>query len=232
MVGRMRKLLAIVFSALFLTTLAACGDDGDDDQEAGSGSASAPEDEGGGGGDFCEQAEVLADDDTLDELDFDDPEEFEVALGILEDFADEAPGEIEDDLDRMVEAFAAVGEAVEEAGDDPEAQAEIFEEIEDEFADIEEVGERIEEFVQEECDVDLSDEADDTTDTTDSGDDGEDTSLEDFADDVEACEDGDMAVCDQLFLETPVGSEAEEVGRTCGGEGDETTAGQCEELFG
>lgn len=65
-----------------------------------------------------------------------------------------------------------------------------------------------------------------------SGDDSEDTSLEDFADDVEACEDGDMEVCDQLFLETPAGSEAETVGATCGGRSDTEIPTQCESEFG
>lgn len=65
-----------------------------------------------------------------------------------------------------------------------------------------------------------------------SGGDGEDTSLEDFADLVESCEDGDLADCDQLYLETPVGSEAETVGATCGGQSDDRLNGRCEDELG
>jgi hypothetical protein len=64
---------------------------------------------------------------------------------------------------------------------------------------------------------------------------GEDTSLEDFADLVESCEGGDMADCDELFRTTPVGSEAEEIGATCGGElevSEVTDPGTCEEQLG
>jgi hypothetical protein len=70
-------------------------------------------------------------------------------------------------------------------------------------------------------------------DSGDSGDSGEDTSLEDFADLVGSCEDGDMADCDTLYSTTPIGSEAEAVALECGGEdpgGD--NAGTCEEQFG
>jgi len=62
---------------------------------------------------------------------------------------------------------------------------------------------------------------------------GDDTSLEDFADLVESCEGGDMADCDQLFFDTPPGSEAEAVALECGGEdpgGDHR--GDCEDQFG
>ena len=74
-----------------------------------------------------------------------------------------------------------------------------------------------------------------TTTTGDAGDDEEeDTSLEDFADLVESCEGGDMADCDTLYATTPIGSEAEEIGATCGGEVDlgEIEAGTCEEELG
>jgi hypothetical protein len=67
----------------------------------------------------------------------------------------------------------------------------------------------------------------------DGGDSGEDTSLDDFADLIDSCEGCDMADCDELFQTTPVGSEAEEIGLSCGGERDSATATQsCEAEFG
>ena len=71
------------------------------------------------------------------------------------------------------------------------------------------------------------------TETTDGGDSGEDTSVDDFADLIDSCEGGDMADCDTLFQTTPVGSEAEEIGLSCGGERDSATAASsCEDEFG
>jgi hypothetical protein len=61
---------------------------------------------------------------------------------------------------------------------------------------------------------------------------GEDTSLEDFADLVEDCEGGDLAACDDLYFATPVGSEAETVGATCGGQSEERLNGSCEAELG
>lgn len=66
----------------------------------------------------------------------------------------------------------------------------------------------------------------------DGGGGGEDTSLEDFADLVEQCEGGDLGACDDLYLATPVGSEAETVGATCGGRSEERLNGFCEDELG
>jgi hypothetical protein len=81
---------------------------------------------------------------------------------------------------------------------------------------------------------DTSDTTDDTSDTTE-GTDGE---VEDgsYGSDPEldalwdACEDGDFAACDQLYLDSPTGSEYETFGDTCG----ERTAGgdYCVDLEG
>jgi hypothetical protein len=49
---------------------------------------------------------------------------------------------------------------------------------------------------------------------------------------IEACEGGDMAACDDLYYETPVGSEEERIGSTCGGRSEEELVGACEETFG
>lgn len=72
------------------------------------------------------------------------------------------------------------------------------------------------------------------TTTTEGGDEEEDTSLEDFADGVEACEGGDLAACDDLYNDTPIGSQAEEIGATCGGEVEfgEIEPGTCEAELG
>ena len=43
------------------------------------------------------------------------------------------------------------------------------------------------------------------------------------------CEDGNMAACDDLYLESPVGSEYEQFGANCGGRGE--SAGQCVSRF-
>lgn len=61
---------------------------------------------------------------------------------------------------------------------------------------------------------------------------GGDTSLEDFADLVGECEGGDNAACDELYRDTPAGSEAETVGATCGGRSDERLLGTCESELG
>ena len=42
----------------------------------------------------------------------------------------------------------------------------------------------------------------------------------------DACADGDMEACDELYFESPVGSDEEEFGSTCGGREEETT-GDC-----
>ena len=67
---------------------------------------------------------------------------------------------------------------------------------------------------------------------TDGGSGAEDTSLEDFADLVGACEGGDNAACDDLYDATPIGSEAETVGATCGGRSDERLSGSCDSTLG
>ena len=59
---------------------------------------------------------------------------------------------------------------------------------------------------------------------------GEET--EDFSALIGECEGGDMAACDELWLTTPVGSEEERIGATCGGRSDEEIPNQCEATFG
>jgi hypothetical protein len=57
---------------------------------------------------------------------------------------------------------------------------------------------------------------------------GDDNTLEEFADLVDQCEGGDNAACDELYANTPIGSEAETVGALCGGRSDERLNGTCE----
>ncbi len=48
---------------------------------------------------------------------------------------------------------------------------------------------------------------------------------------AEGCRDGDLDACDSLYFQTPVGSEYEEYGSTCGGRADEEFYGTCAEDF-
>ena len=85
-----------------------------------------------------------------------------------------------------------------------------------------------EDFLLEDVEPQDDSSGDDSDDDSD-----EDTSLEDFADQVEDCEGGDMAACDQLYADTPIGSEAEAVALECGGEDPGgQNAGTCEDQFG
>ncbi len=134
----MRRPLVLVAVAVLLPAgLAACGDD-----------------EGSAAG-FCDQAESFSESDPFDSLDPEDPNQLDEALGLLEDFRDAAPGEVEEDLTAVVDFFEAYAAAIGEAGDDPEAQAEALSGLEDEFGEIETNLADVETFVTEECDVDL-----------------------------------------------------------------------------
>ena len=70
------------------------------------------------------------------------------------------------------------------------------------------------------------DSGDETTDTTAAGGD------EDFSALIDDCEGGDMHACDELWLTTPVGSDEERIGATCGGRSEELLNGGCEDEFG
>ena len=49
---------------------------------------------------------------------------------------------------------------------------------------------------------------------------------------VESCEGGNNADCDELYLQTPVGSPEEQVGATCGGRSEEPLNGGCVATLG
>jgi hypothetical protein len=55
---------------------------------------------------------------------------------------------------------------------------------------------------------------------------------QDFSELIDECEGGDNAACDQLYFQTPVGSEEERIGATCGGRSDEALNGTCESVLG
>ena len=251
----MRKPLALVFALGLFVPLAACGGDDGDEDASGSASASASgtedeettttEEEDGSGAegagadsDYCQTVQEVIDSGEAfgENFDFTDAEAMEFAASALGELRDDVDDEdVEAAYDVVIENFDEIVEAFAEAGDDPEAQAEIFEdeEITALFEDFAEAGEEIDAFTLEQCGTTLDGETEAADSGDIGGDSGEDTSLEDFADDVEACEDGDMAACDTLWSSTPSGSEAEAIAETCGGEDPEGGHfADCEATFG
>jgi hypothetical protein len=181
---------------------------------------------GGGGGAeeaYCEAAEDVADESLTGEE----------AADAIADLADEAPADLEEQFELLDDVADAIGDA------DVDAIADFDED------DVEDAVDDIDDFTEEECDVELAlnvdisdpesfaDEEDDdeteaTTQTTAEQAAGE------FDDLIVACEDGDLAACDELFRVTPVGSPEEEIGLTCGGRVplDEAVGNTCVETLG
>jgi hypothetical protein len=58
------------------------------------------------------------------------------------------------------------------------------------------------------------------------------TTPRDFSALIADCEGGDMAACDELYRTTPVDSEEERIGATCGGRSPDPIPNQCEATFG
>lgn len=56
--------------------------------------------------------------------------------------------------------------------------------------------------------------------------------IAEFEDLADECFDGDMAACDDLFLQTPIDSDFEAYGRSCGGRFAEGIGGTCEDRLG
>jgi hypothetical protein len=177
----LRRPAALVFALALAFT--ACGDDGDDDaggsgSSSASGSASGPEttddatdDTDGGGGDaeasdeFCAQADTLANDDSLDDMDVDDPDAVAVAMGLLDDWADEAPDDVATDIRTLVSTF----EEMVTLFDDPDIvnDPEAMEQLEAITAEAEEASERVETFVLDACGIELDGGETDTDSDTD-----------------------------------------------------------------
>lgn len=250
----MRRFLALLFALGLFVPLAACGGDDDGGDEDASASASGTEededestttteeedeDDGDAEGanadsDYCEALRDASEagDELEEAFNEGDPEAFEAGQQLLEELRDEVDDDdVADDYDLLIDAFDVFAEVFAAAGDDPEAQAEAFQDPEftEQFEEFEAAGERVDDFNLEECGITLDGE----TESSSGGSDGEDNSLVDFADDVAACGEGDMAACDTLWNETPSGSEAEAFAETCGGE-DPSGGHQadCEASFG
>lgn len=211
--------------------LGACGDDG-----------------GGGDAAFCDVIEEL---EGVDQPTVDD----------IEEAADAAPSELEDQMEILVDAARAF-EEFEEDGDES-----AFDDLDEE--EFEQAAEDVEDFARDECDIDLDsdatsdddsdDDADDSTTTTEAedaetttteadGDGGDDDSgtgdleagepdeppsLDDPELDALAqeCFEGSGEACDDLFFQTDAGSPEEEYGNTCGGRFDESP-GFCSDAIG
>ena len=139
---------------LLLPGFAACGSD--DDTEAGS---------------FCDRADLVEDrfadiEEGFEASEVPDPEIFEQAAVTLEDLADGAPGEIEDDLRTIADGARRIGEVFAEfdfsdeaALADPanaEALAEIGKEMSQLGADVESATSAVEEYIESECGVSVA----------------------------------------------------------------------------
>lgn len=146
----MRRIaLLVALPALLL----ACGGDDDDDVSA---------------GDFCEDASVFEErfeelDSELSGGDVPSGDLFEEAAQAIEDLADDAPGEISDDLNTVADGVREVAAVLEEVDfDDPElledperaeelqAVAARMEAID---AELQAAGERVEAYLQDECGI-------------------------------------------------------------------------------
>lgn len=176
----------------------------------------------GGAEEFC--AFLESDTDAL-EAEFggsfdDDMDAFRNAMTALRD---SAPDEISDDMDvlfdvtiTLVEAFDGIED------DDPAALGRMMEavaELEPRSAEIEAASANVEDWAIANCDL-----PDDFT-VFESGlaDDPSGSDANDYGDDPELdtlwdqCAGGDLAACDSLWFDAPLGSEYESFGDTCGG---------------
>ncbi len=213
--------------------------DDSSDESSDDGSDESSDDDGGSsGGDFCEVGEEIdASNAMLDETD--DPEELEDGisdiLDVLEDSRGDAPDDIADDFNAVVDAYAEVDDVLGSVGYD-------FEAVEDEddvavFENFAEAVVPVEEWFVENCGIDVGgdDGSSDDGGSTDggSGEGGLATVTPDDIADLEPglsapgpdagfdalwedCADGSLEACDELYFATPVGSLYEAFGATCG----------------
>jgi hypothetical protein len=139
---------------LLLPWFAACGSD--DNEEAGS---------------FCDRADLVEErfadiEEGFEASEVPDPEIFERAADTLEDLADGAPAEIEDDLQTIADGARRIGEVFSEfdfsdeaALADPanaEALAEIGKEMSQVGADVEAATSAVEAYLESECGVSVA----------------------------------------------------------------------------
>ena len=185
----MRRYLLLVLVLLSLVAGACGGGDDSNDStdsaaggtsEAGSDDADKPDTDfsGKGSGDFCDKIKVLNEDDSFDmsgdETEEESREKAQESLDALDDLAEEAPSEIEDDVDLLVEGLRPLLQAIAEGKDftqmSEEEQAE-FEALDSE--EYEAAGNRVNAYVEKVCEIDAdedgdTDGVDDSADSTDS----------------------------------------------------------------
>ena len=252
----MKRLLAVLAVAVLF--LAGCGDDEKADPPASP--AATTEDtepttteapEGLALDDWVEQADEICAEATEQTEDLGEPadideiiEMFPDALDINEDeiaqleelgLPDEMADEAEELLELRTQQVAMLSDAFDEleSSDDPEAVLEDMSVESDEMqADMEELAE---ELGLEECGISGGGSTDDTTPDDTGGTSepftyGDDAVLDGLWDD---CEGGDGAACDELYRDSPIGSEYEDFGNTCGGLfGDDEIPASCEVELG
>ena len=164
----MRRSAVILVPLALVLGVAACGDDDDSGGDAASEDAasddtasddeSSDDDSSGGDSDseWCQLArDVQAQDDLFGDVDFTDPEAmrsaFEEATDVLEDAADAAPEEIQDDVNTSLDAFREYIDVLEEADYDfTQIDTAAFDEI---GAEAEEAGARIDAYNERVCGI-------------------------------------------------------------------------------
>ncbi|MEM9714773.1 MAG: hypothetical protein AAGA17_21310 [Actinomycetota bacterium] len=204
----------------------------------------------GGGGDsadggtFCAQLEAVAGDGEVVSLD--DPDDAAAAVESIRRLADAAPSEIEDDVRLLTEIVEQLAEL---DPDDEEAGLAFFGELVSRGEEFEAADARIDRFAIDECGLELPDDTNDADAATDSVEPDEDADagsaldgvgdaevtgpIDTYGDDPgfdalwDECAAGDLSSCDTLWLTTPIGSEYERFGSTCGGISEETR-GNCD----
>jgi hypothetical protein len=163
----MRRLLVLVLVPLLFVG-AACGGDDDDDAAGG----------GGGANSFCDKARDV--DSRFNELEssfsgdeIPSKEVFDQAADTLEDLAGDAPGEVKDDLQTIVDGvrqiadvFGKVDLSDPSALTDPanaDALQEMGEKMESIGTDVEDASDRVETYLKDECNIDISGDDDGST---------------------------------------------------------------------
>jgi hypothetical protein len=175
----MRRIALLLLVLLSLVAGACGGGDGGDDNGDSAGSAAGGTREAGsddaddadtdfsgeGSGDFCDKIQVLNDDESLEmsgeETEEESRRKAQESLDALDDLADDAPPEIEDDVDLLVEGLRPLLEAIAEGKDftqmSEEEQAE-FEALDSE--EYEAAGNRVNAYVEGVCGIDTDDDGD------------------------------------------------------------------------
>ncbi len=210
-------------------TAAPGDDDGDDDGDATT--TTAGDMGAGSSSDFCERVIALQDSVGLEAVGDGDFSGLAQSADAFEALAADAPAEIRDDIEVTAVFLRLIADAYEGVDpDDPAAAIAVFEEIgpalEELGAELATAGINIEQYLADECGLDLGD--------TDFGGDAGDEPMS-YGDDPEldalwdACDDGDGAACDELFFISPIDSEYEEFGNTCGGRFEPYEVMSCED---